>query len=222
MFVVPLGTGRVGRHRPDPVLPVLLAAAVVARDACGEQEDETQARGPRRGGGAGRHKWGAQVGLAEGARDGEGREGGHGSRVPGQGYEGGGAPGAIAEDPDDHQQGHARPPATPHGLRVRAGHVPALDRPVRLDVRQLTGSCVGAQNTRVSRIMRDNARTETKDILLAHPRRLYAKCPCYVVLYMQSVRIMQCFICKVFLSCSALYAKCPYYLVLYMQSVLIM
>ena len=39
---------------------------------------------------------------------------------------------------------------------------------------------------------------------------LYAKCPYYVVLYMQSVLI-----------CSALYAKCSYYVVLYMQSVLI-
>ena len=40
---------------------------------------------------------------------------------------------------------------------------------------------------------------------------LYAKCPYYVVLYVQSVHIMR-----------ALYAKCPYYVVLYMQSVLIM
>jgi hypothetical protein len=32
---------------------------------------------------------------------------------------------------------------------------------------------------------------------------------------MQSVLIMQCFICKVSLLCSALYAKCPYYAVLY-------
>ena len=39
----------------------------------------------------------------------------------------------------------------------------------------------------------------------------YAKYPC-VVLYMQSVLIIQCFICKV----------CPYYVVPYMQSVLIM
>ena len=39
---------------------------------------------------------------------------------------------------------------------------------------------------------------------------------------MQSVLIVQCFICKASLKCSALYAKCPYYVVLYMQSVLIM
>ena len=38
---------------------------------------------------------------------------------------------------------------------------------------------------------------------------------------MQSVLIMQCFICKVSLLCSALYAKCPYYSVIYTQSVLI-
>ena len=38
---------------------------------------------------------------------------------------------------------------------------------------------------------------------------------------MQSVLIMWCFICKVFLLCGALYAKCSYYLVFYMQSVLI-
>jgi hypothetical protein len=44
---------------------------------------------------------------------------------------------------------------------------------------------------------------------------LYAKCPYYVLLYMQSVLIMQCFICKVSLLCSALYAKRPYYLLLY-------
>ena len=31
------------------------------------------------------------------------------------------------------------------------------------------------------------------------------------VLYMQSVRIIECFICKVSLLLSALYAKCPYY-----------
>ena len=50
----------------------------------------------------------------------------------------------------------------------------------------------------------------------------YAKCPYYLVLYMQSVLVIKCFICKVSLS-SALYAKCPYYLVLYstMQSALI-
>jgi hypothetical protein len=35
----------------------------------------------------------------------------------------------------------------------------------------------------------------------------------YFVLYMQSVLIIQCFICKVSLLFSALYAKCPYYLV---------
>ena len=38
---------------------------------------------------------------------------------------------------------------------------------------------------------------------------------------MQSVRIIQCLICKVSLLFSALYAKCLYSLVLYMQSVLI-
>ena len=40
-------------------------------------------------------------------------------------------------------------------------------------------------------------------------RALYAKCPYYVVLYMQSVLIIQCLICKVSLLFSALYAKCP-------------
>ena len=72
---------------------------------------------------------------------------------------------------------------------------------------------------------------------------LYATCPYYIVLYMQSVLIPWCcicnvslllsafickvslffsaFICKVSLFFSALYAKCPYSLVLYMQSVLI-
>ena len=44
----------------------------------------------------------------------------------------------------------------------------------------------------------------------------------YLALYMQSVRIILCFICKVSLLCSALYAKCPYCVVLYMQGVLIM
>ena len=38
---------------------------------------------------------------------------------------------------------------------------------------------------------------------------------------MQSVLIMQCFICKVSVLYSALYAKWPYYVVLYMQTVLI-
>ena len=42
------------------------------------------------------------------------------------------------------------------------------------------------------------------------------KCPYYVVLYMQSVLIVQCSIYKVSLLCSALNAKCPYYVVLYM------
>ena len=42
-----------------------------------------------------------------------------------------------------------------------------------------------------------------------------------VFLFMQSVLIIYCFICKVSLLFSALYAKCPYYLVLYMQSVLV-
>ena len=41
--------------------------------------------------------------------------------------------------------------------------------------------------------------------------------PYYVVLYMQSVRIMYWFICKVSVLGSALYAKCLYYVVLYMQ-----
>ena len=69
---------------------------------------------------------------------------------------------------------------------------------------------------------------------------LYAECPYYVALYMQSVLIVQCFICTVSvyvvlyvqsvlivcLICKvsllfALYAKCPYY-VLDMQSVLMM
>ena len=46
---------------------------------------------------------------------------------------------------------------------------------------------------------------------------LYAKCPCYFVLYMQSVLVIKCFICKVSLLFSALYAKRPDYVVLYMQ-----
>ena len=59
---------------------------------------------------------------------------------------------------------------------------------------------------------------------------LYAKCPYYyLVLYMQSVLIIECYICNVSLlftalyaTCPYYYAKCPYYVVLYMQSVLIM
>ena len=39
---------------------------------------------------------------------------------------------------------------------------------------------------------------------------------------MQSVLIIECFICKVSLLFSALYAKCPCCLVLFMQSVLIL
>ena len=52
---------------------------------------------------------------------------------------------------------------------------------------------------------------------------LYAKCPYYVVLYMQSALIIHCFSCKVSVLVCALYTKCPYYhyVVLYMQSVLI-
>ena len=51
---------------------------------------------------------------------------------------------------------------------------------------------------------------------------LYAKCPYYLVLYMQTLLIMYCFICKVSLFLlSAFYAKCPYYVGLYTQSVLI-
>ena len=53
-------------------------------------------------------------------------------------------------------------------------------------------------------------------------KALYAKCPYYERLYMQSVFIVHGFICKVSLLCTALYAKCPYYVRLYMQSVLIM
>ena len=41
---------------------------------------------------------------------------------------------------------------------------------------------------------------------------LYAKCPYYVVLYMQSVLNTQCFICKPSFWFSVLYAKCSYYL----------
>ena len=44
--------------------------------------------------------------------------------------------------------------------------------------------------------------------------------PYYVVLYMQSVHIMQCVIYKVSLMCSVLYTKFPYIVVLCMQSVL--
>ena len=46
----------------------------------------------------------------------------------------------------------------------------------------------------------------------------YAESPYYVVLSMQSLLIMQCFLCKVSLLCSAFYAECPYYVVLSMQS----
>ena len=51
---------------------------------------------------------------------------------------------------------------------------------------------------------------------------LYAKCPYYIVRYVRSVLIMQCFVCKMSLSCSALYAKCSYHAVLCMRSALIM
>ena len=50
---------------------------------------------------------------------------------------------------------------------------------------------------------------------------LYAKCPYFVVLYMQSALINWCFICKVSLLFGALYAWCPYSLVFFMQSVLV-
>ena len=46
----------------------------------------------------------------------------------------------------------------------------------------------------------------TKVSLLVLFSALHAKCPYDVVLYMQSVRITQCFLCKVFLLFSALYA----------------
>ena len=38
---------------------------------------------------------------------------------------------------------------------------------------------------------------------------LYAMCPYYFVLYMQSVLIIWCLICNVSLLCGALYAMCP-------------
>ena len=47
------------------------------------------------------------------------------------------------------------------------------------------------------------------------------KCPYYALLYMQSILIIHCMICKVFLLFTALYAKCSYYSLLHMQSVLI-
>ena len=46
-------------------------------------------------------------------------------------------------------------------------------------------------------------------------------CRVSLIMYMQSVLIMYCCICKVSLLCTAVYAKCPYYVLLYMQSVLI-
>ena len=52
-------------------------------------------------------------------------------------------------------------------------------------------------------------------------RTLYAKCPHYPVLCMQSALIIQDFICKVSLLFRGLYAKFPYSLGVYMQSVLI-
>ena len=49
----------------------------------------------------------------------------------------------------------------------------------------------------------------------------YAKCPYHSVLYMQSVLVIHCFICKMYPLFSALYAKCPHYSVLNMQGVLL-
>ena len=51
---------------------------------------------------------------------------------------------------------------------------------------------------------------------------LYTECPYSAWLYMQSVRILHCFVCKVSVFCIALYAKCPYSALLYMQSVRIL
>ena len=50
---------------------------------------------------------------------------------------------------------------------------------------------------------------------------LYAKCPYYLLYYMQRVLIIYCLICKVSLLLTALYTKCPYYPLPYMQSALI-
>ena len=50
---------------------------------------------------------------------------------------------------------------------------------------------------------------------------LYKNCPYCSLLYMQSVLIIYCFICNLFVLFTALYATCPYYLLLCMQSVLI-
>ena len=47
---------------------------------------------------------------------------------------------------------------------------------------------------------------------------LYAQCLYFVLLYMQSVPIIYCFVYKVSILFTALYATCPCYLLLYMQS----
>ena len=46
---------------------------------------------------------------------------------------------------------------------------------------------------------------------------LHSKCAHYLILYIQSVLVMQCLICKVTLLFGALYVKCPYHLVLFMH-----
>ena len=48
---------------------------------------------------------------------------------------------------------------------------------------------------------------------------LYAKHPCYLVLYMHDIHVIKCFICKVYLLFSALNATYPDHVVLYIQKV---
>ena len=54
-----------------------------------------------------------------------------------------------------------------------------------------------------------------QNVLITVVSALYASCPYHVLLCMQSVIIIQCYICKVSLLFSAVYVKCPYYVVLY-------
>ena len=81
---------------------------------------------------------------------------------------------------------------------------------------------------KTSRVLRIKRYQDTR--LMSLSRACYAKCPycfCFVkclyclLLHMQSVLTIYCFICKVSLLFTASYAKCPYYLLLHMQSVLI-
>ena len=72
-------------------------------------------------------------------------------------------------------------------------------------------------NLDTARLPESTSRTSQLIVLLGVNTHL----PYNVVLYMQSILIIWCFICKVSLSCSVLYAKFSYNLVLYMQSVMV-